>query len=122
MKRDWDLIRDLLLAAEAKAQGEKLLDKEVVGYDLGDVRGHIDLLQRDGYIDARVLRAGGGSQAIVIAQVLSVTLSGFDLLDTLRSKPVWERIKKTAQDKGIELTFDAVKMLGKAALAAVIGA
>jgi len=49
-----------------------------------------------------------------------LTWEGHDLLDTLRSKPVWERVKKTAQEKGIELTFDAVKALGKAALAAII--
>jgi len=29
---------------------------------------------------------------------------------------VWERIKATAKDKSIELTFDAVKALGKVAL------
>lgn len=40
---------------------------------------------------------------------------------TIRRKPVWERIKKTAQEKGIELTFDAVKALGKAALTTILG-
>jgi hypothetical protein len=35
----------------------------------------------------------------------------------LRSKPVWERVKATAQEKGIELTFDTVITLGKAAVA-----
>ena len=50
-----------------------------------------------------------------------LTWQGHDLLDTLRSKPVWERIKTTAKDKGIELTFDAVKVLGKMALDAIAG-
>ncbi|WP_079744105.1 DUF2513 domain-containing protein [Pseudomonas aeruginosa] len=54
----------------------------------------------------------------MIAQGL--TWAGYDLLDTIRSKAVWERIKSTAQDKGIELTFDAVKALGKYALDWVI--
>lgn len=46
--------------------------------------------------------------------------AGHDLLDTLRSKPVWERIKTTAKEKGPELTFDAVKALVKVALEYVI--
>jgi hypothetical protein len=48
------------------------------------------------------------------------TWAGHDLLHTLRSKTVWQRIKTTAKDKGIELTFDAVKSLGKVAVDWVI--
>lgn len=39
----------------------------------------------------------------------------------MRSKPVWDLVKKVAQEKGIELAFDAVKALGRAALAAIVG-
>jgi hypothetical protein len=39
----------------------------------------------------------------------------------MRSTPVWERIKKMAADKGIELSFEAVKVLATRALTAVIG-
>jgi hypothetical protein len=38
----------------------------------------------------------------------------------MRSQAVWERIKTVAKDKGIELTFDAVKALGKLALGLVL--
>jgi hypothetical protein len=50
-----------------------------------------------------------------------LTWQGHDLLDTIRSKAIWEKIKSTAREKGIELTFDAVKTLGKAALGALVG-
>lgn len=50
-----------------------------------------------------------------------LTMTGHDLLDTMRSKPVWEKVKETAQSKGIELTFEAVKMRGTWALKQVIG-
>ena len=45
-----------------------------------------------------------------------LTMSGHDLLDTMRSSGIWETIKTTAQKKGIELTFDAVKAIGIVAL------
>jgi len=43
-------------------------------------------------------------------------MAGHDLLDTMRSTRIWEKIKATAKTKGIELTFDAIKALGAFAL------
>lgn len=45
-------------------------------------------------------------------------MGGHELLDTMRSKPVWERTKKVAAEKGIELSFEAVRLLAVRALAA----
>ena len=45
-----------------------------------------------------------------------LTMAGHDLLDTMRSTTIWEKIKTTAKSKGIELTFDAIKALGALAL------
>lgn len=117
MKRDWDLIRDILLAAEAKPQGDMLYDSEIVGYATSDVAGHIELLRQGRYVEAHVNK---GTSFIQNAEVLSITLAGYDLLDTLRSKPVWERVKSLAKEKGIELTFDAVKALAGAALKSLV--
>lgn len=49
-----------------------------------------------------------------------LTWQGHELLDTIRSKPVWEKIKSIAQEKGLDLTFDTVVALGKAAVAWII--
>lgn len=42
-----------------------------------------------------------------------LTNSGHDLLDTMRSEPVWSKIKETFTSKGIEMTFDLVVSAGK---------
>ncbi|ENU19545.1 hypothetical protein F994_02405 [Acinetobacter bohemicus ANC 3994] len=34
---------------------------------------------------------------------------------------MWDKIKSSALDKGLELTFDAIKLLGAKALALVLG-
>lgn len=44
-----------------------------------------------------------------------------ELLAIFRSKPIWERIKSTAQERGIGLSFDAAVQLDKAALALPVG-
>jgi Hypothetical protein (DUF2513) len=122
MKRDWDVIREVLIEVEALTEKERYSFK----YGLGSDYAGIDqakseqalLLWKAGYIEGIDGRTNMGPA--VLAPQLS--WAGHDLLDTLRSKPVWERIKTTATEKGIELTFDAVKALGKVALAAIIGA
>jgi Hypothetical protein (DUF2513) len=70
------------------------------------------MLWDGGYLDG----ADAGSLQGPHLMAPELTWAGCDLLDTLRSRPVWERIKTTASEKGIELTFDAVKAIGKIAL------
>lgn len=121
MKRDWDVIREVLIEVEALSEE----DRQQFGFGFGD--GYADmnkakceqalLLWKAGFIEA--IDAGTLAGQAILAPDL--TWQGHDLLDMLRSKPVWERIKKTAQEKGIELTFEAVKALGKVALTAIIG-
>lgn len=120
MKRDWEVIRQVLIEVEEL----NATDRNSATYGLGDEYGddevtkneHALLLWKAGFISG--IDAGTLDGPALIAPDL--TWAGHELLDTLRSKAVWERIKTTAKDKGIELTFDAVKALGKVALDWVI--
>ena len=83
--------------------------------------GHLELLTNNGYIEgAEVVRSVSGF-AGYSAGSPRLSMAGHDLLDTMRSATVWENIKATANKKGIELTFDAIKVLGIAALKHVLG-
>lgn len=121
MKRDWDVIRDVLIEVEALGEAER----NTFGYGVGDEHEGEDktkseqalLLWKGGYIEA--IDTGTMAGAAILSPEL--TWAGHDLLDTLRSKPVWERIKKTAAEKGLELTFEAVKSLGTLALKSIVG-
>jgi len=70
------------------------------------------LLWKAGFISAIDITTYGGN-AILSPEL---TWQGHELLDTIRSKAVWERIKTIAKEKSIELTLDSVKALGKLAL------
>jgi hypothetical protein len=117
VKRDWDVIRDVLTEVE----GLSSQDRGDFIYGRGrqdEVRaGHAFLLWEAGFIKA--IDANSLSGPSLISPDL--TWEGHELLDTIRSKPVWEKVKTTAKDKGIELTFEAVIALGKAALQSAIG-
>ncbi|QGA37237.1 DUF2513 domain-containing protein [Burkholderia glumae] len=137
MKRDWDLLRRQLTDIEEERdvfaeipdepkwtdQGEAEYSAQYAEYRSIEARiaGHLELLVDNGYVEGvRVLRGIDGHIALGISNP-RLTMAGHDLLDTMRSKPVWDKVKETAQSKGIELTFDAVKMLGTWALKQIIG-
>jgi hypothetical protein len=121
MKRDWDVIRQVLIEVESLSEESKY-DKR---YGLGREHDQENrskseqalLLWKAGFLDA----VDVGTLAGPAIAAPELTWKGHELLDTIRSKPVWEKIKVTAREKGIDLTFDAVIALGKFALASILG-
>ena len=108
MKRDWDVVRQVLSEIESS-------DRETLKYSESEdpvATGHAFLLRDAGYISA--IESGDLLERELMD--LELTWEGHDLLDTIRSKSVWERIKQLAKDKGIELTLDSVKLLAAKAL------
>ena len=116
MKRDWDVIREVLVEIETTPSSELGNLTYGVGPEYPAERAskgeHALLLWKAGFISGIEITTYGG-HAILSPEL---TWQGHELLDTIRSKAVWERIKTTAKEKSIELTFDSVKALGKLAL------
>ena len=116
MKRDWDVIREVLTEIETTPLSERTNLTYGVGPEYsaeGASKGeHALLLWKAGFISAIDITTYAG-HAILSPEL---TWQGHELLDTIRSKAVWERIKTTAHEKGIELTVGSVKALGKMAL------
>lgn len=132
MKRDWDLIRKQLTDVEeendlfSEVPPEPVWENkewDIYEKELKDQRaiegrifGHLELLVNTGYIDGlQVVRSADGLFSYGLHSP-RLTMAGHDLLDTMRSATIWEKIKTTAKTKGIELTFDAIKALGAVAL------
>ena len=121
MKRDWDVIREVLIEIEEMPDKDRFNKS----YTLGGQKTpeemskaeHALLLWQGEYVTGTYGNTAYGAGIIMPG----LSWAGHDLLDTLRSKPVWEKIKTTAKDKGIELTFEAVKSLGSLALKSIIG-
>lgn len=121
MKRDWDVIRDVLIEVEEFTDEARTTFeyRDQNKDDPGQVKAkHAILLNRAGFLDGVFVEYLDGASVLVSP---NLTWKGHELLDTLRSKPIWEKIKTTAKDKGIELSFEAVIGLGKMVLAAMIG-
>ncbi len=133
MKRDWDYIRKLLTDVEEDRDvladmptkpewpddlSEQQFNEIYKKYKEADDRicGHLELLTQNGYIKGLKVEQGASGEWLCSVYSPRLTMAGHDLLDTMRSDGMWEKIKKTAKDKGVELTFDGIKIIGGALL------
>lgn len=137
MKRDWDFLRQQMTDIE---EGRDVLAEipdspkwtDDLAWEEYDrlareqraieerIAGHLELLIDSGYIDGITVLRGADNHFSYGVHAPRLTMAGHDLLDTMRSSSVWETIKATAQKKGIELTFDAIKALSGLALKHVL--
>ena len=137
MKRDWDLLRKQLtdieeehdVLAEIPAE-PKWTDQPWDEYEQqlkefkaieARIAGHLEMLINNGYVEGIYVKRGADGHFSYGLAGSRLTMSGFDLLDTMRSSSIWESIKSTAQAKGVELTFDVIKGLASLALKQITG-
>ncbi|WP_330985147.1 MULTISPECIES: DUF2513 domain-containing protein [Enterobacterales] len=139
MKRDWDLLRKMLvdveeendffaaLPAEPQSDAYSHVELYLSEYERWEAAcnyfyGHTELLLDSELITGiQILSGGNGYHGFKLTSGLRLTSKGHDLLDTMRTPVLWESIKSTAKKKGVELSFDAVKVLGVAALKHLVG-
>ena len=114
MRRDWDVIRNLLIEIEALTYSDSFsLDSN----DLDDPKDIIKLEMAD-LLLAKGFFTGGRDAYLdsgLVLYNLKLTWDGHELLDTLRDQNVWNRIKEISKEKGVDITFESIKvMLGLA--------
>lgn len=106
MKRDWDLIRKILLKLEEKADTKSLLqDTEIKGFDPETVSYHFKLLHSAGLIEG----VDFSSMTELSYVALSLTWAGHEFLDKIRSDTIWNNIKTLVKTKSLDLSLDVIK-------------
>jgi len=119
MKRDMDLARELLKWAEdAKPNAECWSDEYGPGHEHVVVAEHIRLLKEAGLVDALLIESDG---EILKARVDRLTWEGHDFVARARNDTAWNKAKRIAKEKGLDLTIDLLKMLLPQAAAAMLG-
>ena len=122
MKRDWNIIRDLLKATEEDRLLEFLDDKdaevdrasteaerekqEKISFDY---YGHLELLIDDDAIRGITVDCSNLGNWSYGAGRPRLSTSGFDLLDALQSKTVWTRVKDYAKENTLPITGALVR-------------
>lgn len=116
MKRDMDLIRDLLLRIEDASEepNSSAFIEECDETEKDRVTKHLRLLHEAGLIKGIISNLLRGRWRI---QNIELTWQGHDFVGTVRDPEVWARTKETAQKAGtgaIELVWGIAKEVAKA--------
>lgn len=105
MKRDWDLIRLILLTLE-EADGEHRMSDDMGVYPANWVAVHMKMLESGGLITGNEIVPMSGDASFLAT---SITWSGREFIDSIRSDSVWEKSKGMLKEKGVGLTVDTIK-------------
>lgn len=118
MKRNWDVIRKVLLTIEELPPGGSLHSSAFVddGIEESVVAYQMVILQQGGFIEGSCLDIGRGHTCIIN----SLTWAGQEFLDSIRSESIWTKIKETAKTKGLELTIDVVKAIASTLISQIV--
>ena len=94
MKRDMELVREVLLAIEqdSKLDGTRLAAVSLPGHDQGEVAYVLGLLIDAGFATGPTRRPPGAKP---IAK--SLTWNGHELLNNIRDPGIWEKAKERAK-------------------------
>jgi len=104
MKRDMDLIRQLLFQIEADNP-----ELAVEGYDDKIVTKHLELLEEAGLIKAFLHKTD--QSGVVQVDVERLTWEGYEFLDAARNEEVWNKTKAVVGEKSGSVTFEVLKSL-----------
>ena len=114
MKRDMDLIRELMLFLEAQDLRPGAVrylsayegNLPVDGYTSDQIDGHLELIARSGFI------VNGGSRPMRGIAFMGLEWAGHDFIDSVRDPEIWKATKSTVEKvKGfsVELLVEVAK-------------
>jgi hypothetical protein len=114
MKRDDDLVRNLLLDLE---MADRVITGQhvVEGYSQEQVSYHLALILQAGLAQGpRPTYSVGNADPTIPAAVavLRLTNEGHDFISTIRSDTVWERTKLKVKEVGGDVSLSILKEIG----------
>lgn len=106
MKRDMDLVRNILLAMEAEPSGNFVGRLQLEGYTSDQIGFHVIIMMQAGLIegiDVTTHNSFGPE-----ARPTQITWAGYDFLDACRDEDRWTKAKEIFNRAG-GVTFDVAK-------------
>jgi hypothetical protein len=108
MRRSWDIIRHILIEAEKASDMIYVLELD---YPADDVRYNTALLIEAGLLTGSVERTS--ENGIDVTLITGMTWAGHDLLDAIRSRAVWEKVKAGLKKAGGSATVEVLKRVAE---------
>jgi hypothetical protein len=106
MKRDMDLIRELLLYIEgAQPARNGWINVSIPGRTNVEISCHLKMLAAEGLIDGRPFRTSSGE----FWQLNGLTYAGHDFLDAARSDTLWKKATSVFLEAGRAAAITTIK-------------
>ena len=116
MRRDMDLVREILLEIEKQYVSTAIYNLKIEGYDTETIAYHCKILYEAGLISD--YKAQYADNSIYSFGVGSLTWDGNDYLDKIRDNSIWKKTKDVIAKKGLPLVLDTVKNISTAFITA----
>lgn len=107
MKRDMDLVRDILLMVESADKALGLNDMHKLKYEPNIIDYHVELLIQHNFLDAEAKHDWNGD--VIFLNIEGVTWEGQDFLESMRNPTLWEKAKSTLVKSGAPASFEVIK-------------
>lgn len=105
MKRDWELIRKLLLEIEERTPGQSLSTSDFQG-DTNAISYHLTLLVES---DLVVGHSIGTMDNQFDCKIQRLSWNGHDFLDAVSNDGIWAKITNSIKDVGGKVTIETIK-------------
>lgn len=105
MKRDFDLIRAILIQIE----GEDQID--LSEYTEKQINYHKVLLIEAGFLEGKPHYSGNDRQIPDMVAINRMTWEGHEFIDKARSQTIWDKAKKIIKEKGLSISVDILKTI-----------
>lgn len=107
MKRDWDIVRQKLLATEEIEAGSILRPEDFSPGKAYETAYHVKIMNEAGLLDVNIIPIMSSAPKPFL--IRSLSWEGHEFLDAIRSETIWGKTKQTILEKGSTLTFDLIK-------------
>ncbi|ARG97496.1 DUF2513 domain-containing protein [Legionella micdadei] len=112
MKRNWDMIRDILLKVEALEPNALLTLDSFPLNEHNEVSYHLEILEEAGLLRGKIHKTPGGSPHNF--HLIHLTWLGHDFLESIRSEAIWTEIKDRLSSKKIRLNIENIMAVAQA--------
>lgn len=107
MRRDMDLVRNILFEIEKSPYTGRWADIKIEDRSPGEVSYHVMLLHQAGLIDATDITSLDGPAW----KAKNLTWQGHEFLDTCRNEGLWKDAKEVMLEKSEGISFELLKQV-----------
>lgn len=123
MKRDMELIRNIMLAAETMPAGEQYFGNKITPEGTPDAiaADHIKLLLDADFLDGKFYSSLDGAADPSRAMIFGITWDGHEFLDATRDATVWAQTKEKVAKVGGSVSIGTMTEVAAAVAKSILG-